>query len=584
MKKKQIFVIVGIILVVVISVWIGFYYKNVLSSSKASSATTDTIDMAINTDDGDEKIDWSIYQDVDYELTKSITITEGGVYNLTGTIADGCITINTDSEVKLVLNGVHITNSRGPAIYVENANDVVVELVDGSNNYLEDGTTYTGYDADVIGTIFSHDDITFQGTGTLEVVSNNEDAIVGKDDLKIVSGIYKITSADDGIRGKDSVYIQNGTFTIDSKGDGIKSTNDTDSGKGYILIENGTFQIDAELDGIASQTKLLIQNGTYHINTGGGSSNSSSSNDYWGYWGSSSSGETDSAKGLKSGDNLVIENGTFTFNTSDDAIHCNNYVGIKSGVLNISSGDDGIHADAELIIDGGKIDISKSYEGLEAAKITINEGTINIVASDDGINIAGGNDASATGRPGENHYSSNTSNVLTVHGGTIYVNATGDGIDVNGSAYINGGKIQVDGPTNDGNGALDYDNVFQVDGGTVLAGGSSGMLQGCSSTSSIYNVTIGFSSSYHADDVVAIIDNSGNEIISYQSSKSYSSLVVASPSLKKGETYTIQVNGTDYKTFTISSITTTVGSVMGTGMGGGNPGNNPGGNPGGNRR
>ena len=274
---------------------------------------------------------------------------------------------------------------------------------------------------------------------------------------------------------------------------------------------------------------------------------------------------------MKAGDNLVIENGNFVFDTSDDAIHCNNYIGIKDGILNISSGDDGIHADTELIIDGGELKILKSYEGLEAAKITINDGTIEVISSDDGINIAGGNDSSATKRPGENNYSNETNNILAINGGNIYIDATGDGIDVNGAAYINGGNTKVDGPTNDGNGPLDYDNVFEVNGGILIAGGSSGMLQGCSSSSNTYNVTIGFTSSYSSTDKITITDSSGNIIISYQSKKSYSSLVVASPSFKKGSTYTIKVNGTNYKTFTISSITTTVGSVMDSGMGGGNP-------------
>lgn len=574
MRKRLIF-LVCLILVIVVSLVV--YYKVVLEKESAKTgSTTDSIDMSINTDDGDEKIDWSNYQGLDYELTKSITITDGGVYNLTGTITNGLITINTIDNVKLVLNNVSVTNSSGPAIYVENANDVVIELTEGSNNYFEDGSTYTGYEADVIGTIFSHDDITFQGDGTIEVVSNNEDAIVGKDDLKIVSGTYKITSADDGIRGRDSVYIQNGNFTIKSSGDGIKSTNDTETEKGYILIENGIFDIEADLDGIASQTKMQIKNGTFNITTGGGSSNSSSSNS-WGRWGNTSLVDSNSAKGLKSLDNLVIEDGTFTFDTSDDAIHCNNYVGIKNGNINISSGDDGIHADAELIIDGGNIDILKSYEGLEAASITINGGDIKVVSSDDGINVAGGNDSSAYGRPGENSYSSNSDNVLYINGGVIYVNAVGDGIDVNGKAYINGGDIWVDGPSDSGNGILDYDSTFEVNGGSFIGGGSSGMLQSCSSSSNVYNVSIVFNTTYSSDDEVVIIDETGSEVISYNSDKKYSALIVASLKFRKGETYTIKVNGTVYKTFTISNITTTVGS-MGNRMGGGNMGGNPGGN------
>ena len=567
-NKKKLFIIAVTFLIIVIA-GILFYLKNnkILDSNKPSRSTADSIDMNINTDDGDEKIDWSNYQDKDYELTKSITITDEGVYNLTGTISDGLIRVNTEGNVKLVLNNVSITNSNGPAIYIENASDVIVELAESSNNYLEDGSSYSGYETDVIGTIFSHDDITFQGNGTLEVVSNNEDAIVSKDDLKIVNGNYTITSKDDGIRGKDSVYIQNGTFNINSTGDGIKSTNDTETEKGYILIENGTFKINSTLDSIDSQTKLLIRNGTFDITTGGGSSTSSSDN--WGRGGNRNSSNLESAKGIKTGDNLVIENGTFNFNTSDDAIHCNNYIGIKLGTLNISSGDDGIHADTELIIDGGSIAITKSYEGLEASKITINNGTINVIASDDGINIAGGNDSSAIGRPGENHYSSSTDNILTINGGSIYVNATGDGIDVNGSAYITGGNVKVDGPTNSGNGTLDYDRVFEVNGGTLIAGGSSGMLQSCSSSSSTYNLAIAFNSNYSSADVITIVDSSNNEIVSYESSKSYSSLIVASPKLQKGSSYTVKVNGETYKSFTISSITTSIGNYNGIS---GNPG------------
>ena len=164
------------------------------------------------------------------------------------------------------------------------------------------------------------------------------------------------------------------------------------------------------------------------------------------------------------------------------------------------------------------------------------------------------------GRPGENNYSSSTDNVLTINNGNISVNSTGDGIDVNGSAYITGGNVIVYGPTNSGNGSLDYDRTFEVNGGTLIAGGSSGMLQGCSSSSSIYNLIITFNTNYDSNDIITIVDSSNNEIISYNSDKSYSSLIVASPKLKKGQEYTIKVNNEKYETFTISGITTTIGN------------------------
>lgn len=572
-KKDKKIIIIGI--VILFLVIIGLVIVDFVKRNKASIDTTDKINMNLNTDDDDEKIDWSNYQSTDYTLTKSINITNEGIYNLTGTIEDGQITIDTTGNVKLVLNNVTITNSNGPAIFVKNASDVVIELKEGSKNYLEDSSTYTGYEEDEIGTIFSHDDLTLQGTGELEVVSNLEDAIVSKDDLKIISGTYKITAADDGIRGKDSVYILGGNFEINAASDGIKSTNDTDRDKGFIKIEDGTFTIVAGQDGIQAETQLLIQNGDFSITTGNGSSIESTSSQ-WGNWGlAKTTSDTTSAKGIKANSDLLIQNGNFNLNTSDDSIHSNNYIGIKDGNFTISSGDDGIHADEELIIDNGTINIIKSYEGLEASKITINNGKIDIVSSDDGINVAGGNDASSqNGRPGQNNFSSNTNNILTINGGTISVNASGDGLDANGSIYITGGYTVVYGPSDSGNGALDYDQTFEVTGGTLLAGGSSGMLQSCSSSSKIYNVSIVFTSSYSSNDKITIVDSNNKEIASYQSPKSYNSLIIASPDLKKGETYTIKVNETTYKTFTIDNITTTVGSMnnMGLNQGmGGNP-------------
>lgn len=571
-NKKEL--IIYIILVILTLLTIMYLIINKTNKEKDNDIIIDKItdiDTNIDLDNSDEDIKWDNYETKDVTLTDTITITTGGIYNLSGTITNGMITIDTNDYVKLILNNVSITNSNGPAIYVKSAKTVLIYLSDNSNNYLEDSSSYLNYDEDINATIYSKDDLVFDGTGSLTIKANYQDGIVSKDDLKIINGNYIISSVDDGIRGKDSVYIIDGNFDINSKGDGIKSTNTNDNNKGYILIENGTFNINATLDGIQAETKLIIKKGNFTIKTGNGSTNNSKK-DTWGNWGNKNTTDTKSAKGLKAGSNIVIEDGTFNLDTSDDAIHSNNYIGIVSGSYTILSGDDGIHADTEIIIDNGNIDIKESYEGIEAAKITINNGDIKVLASDDGINVAGGSDQSSMNRPGANNYTNNTTNILTINDGNIYVNASGDGIDINGSGYIYGGVITVDGPTSNGDGALDYDGELIVNGGTLIASGSSGMVQGISSNSTQYNATIIFTNSY-TNKKITITDENENTILEYTPTKTYQAVTLSSSKLKKGETYTIKIDDEIYTSFTVSTISTNVGSSNRMNNDGNIPGN-----------
>lgn len=566
MKRKQ-EIIIGIIVIIVTVIILGYILVENINKKENS---IEYIDTNIELDNSDEDIEWSNYEIKNLTLTESITITEEGIYELLGEITNGMVTVNTKGNVKLILNNVTITNESGPAIYIKNAKNTVIYLKEETTNTLEDSSNYQT-DEDINATIYSKDNLIFDGSGTLVIKANYQDGIVSKDNLKIKNGTFNITSIDDSIKGKDSVYIIDGNFNITAGGDGIKSTNTSDKNKGYVYIENGNFEIDATLDGIQAETKLLIKNGNYTIKTGNGSTNNSKK-DTWGNWGKTDSTDTKSAKGLKAGNNIVIEDGTFNLNTSDDSIHSNNYIGISNGTYSISSGDDGIHADNEIIIEGGSIDIKESYEGIKAAKITIYNGDISVVVSDDGINVAGGSDSSSMNRPGANNYNENTTNTLTIYNGNIYVNASGDGIDINGSGYIYGGVITVDGPTSNGNGALDYDGELIVNGGTLIAVGSNGMLQKISSNSTQYNVTINLKTTYQKGTKISILDENNEEIISYTPTKSFASIIVSTNKLSLSNTYTIKIDNETYGTFTVSSITTSVGNTREM-----NVPNNPGG-------
>ena len=527
-----------------------------------------------------------------------VTITQGGTYSLSGTLDDGQVIVNAGDldQVELLLNGVHLTSSTSAPIYIMNADKTTLTLVEGTESVITDAESYVYEDATVDepnAAIFSKDDLKINGTGSLIVNANYNNGIASKDDLDIKNGDITINAVNNGLKGKDSIEIDNGTFLINSGGDAIKSDNTTDTTKGWITINNGTFNLTATGDGIQAETPQLddfellfslpppvlivkvppLINKSVSAWIPGHTQTSSSSSE-----------ETTSAKALKAGVNLTIEDGNFNIDSSDDSIHTNDSIVINGGTFAIASGDDGIHADTTLDINGGTIDITKSYEGLESTTITINDGTIHLIASDDGINAAGGNDGSAmNGRPGQNNFSS-TSCMIYFNGGYIYVNASGDGIDANGSIEMSGGTVIVDGPTDGGNGALDYDATFNISGGLLIASGSSAMLQAPSSSSSQNTIVVSSNTSSHT--LVNVQDSTGTDLITYAPSKSSQAIIISSPEFKTGETYTISTGGTStgteidglYKggsysggsniaTLTISSSITSNGNLN-NGMGG----------------
>ena len=454
----------------------------------------------------------------------------------------------------IVLNGINITSSNSAPIYVKNADKTIISLADETENVVEDSTNYVFEDGSAdepSAVIFSKDDLTFIGNGSLTVKGNYNNGITSKDDLRIQSGNISVTAINTALRGKDSLTVKNGNITIDTQGDGMKANNDTDTSKGYIWIENGVFNITAGEDGIQAETELLINSGEFNIKTGGGSSNSSTSdNGNWGNWRMNDKGER---PGFNDVQELVI----------------------NGGEIKISSGDDGVHADTSLVINAGNINISKSYEGIEGEKITLNDGNINVVASDDGINAAGGNDSSSlNGRPGQNGFGSNSSGEIKINGGTIKVDAKGDGIDSNGSIYITGGEVIVNGPTNNGNGSLDYDRNFDISGGTLIAVGSLGMAQGPSDSSTQKSVSIGVNNQ-QGNVEFKILSSSGEEIVKYTPTKQYSSIIVSSSKFKDGESYDLYIGNSKVQNFTISGSVTNVGSSNGGNMGmpGGGKGN-----------
>lgn len=530
-----------------------------------------------------------------------VTITSAGDYSFSGSLDDGQIIVNArvSGTVRIILKGADIACSTTSPIYIKNAEKVVITLAEGTENSITDGALYVFEDeeSDEPGAaIYSKSDLTINGNGSLVVNANYNNGIQCQDDLKITGGNITVNAVNEGIQGKDSVNVRDGNITIDADGDGIQSTKDGDEEKGYIAIEGGTLNITAGSDAIQAATNVLVSGGKLTLSSGGGSINSSSGAG-WGNWGrqmvqpgmtGTATDSAGSAKGIKAAVDITITGGKINIDSSDDSINSNNSLAISGGNIVMASGDDGMHADAILVISGGDITIAKSYEGIESAAITVNDGTIYVTSSDDGFNAAGGADGSSVnGRPGQNDFMSAGSNTLTINGGYIYVDADGDGLDVNGPMTVTGGTILVNGPTNNGNGPLDYTGSFNMTGGYLVAAGSSGMAQAPSTTSTRYSVMINLSSALAAGTLFHIETAGGEDILTFLPAKSYQSVVFCSAALENGETYVVYSGGnvtgtatdglysggeysggTEITTLTISGMVTKYGTSGGMGGGG----------------
>jgi hypothetical protein len=277
---------------------------------------------------------------------------------------------------------------------------------------------------------------------------------------------------------------------------------------------------------------------------------------------------SDSAKGLKAGTSLLIMGGTFTLDTSDDCLHTNGDLGITGGTFIMASGDDGIHGDDAVVILAGTFQLNQSYEGIEGNSINIAGGDFELTAADDGFNAAGGNDGSAQGgRPGWGIFDTSTSSYLRFTSGTIWLDASGDGLDSNGYLYVEGGTIIVSGPTNSGNGGMDYGIEAVISGGTVVVAGARGMAQNFSDSSTQCAFLVNFDQTIPGGETLTVTDSAGQEIVTCVLEKDYQCAVISASGLKQGETYTVTA-GSQKQDVTLDSIITGGGGGMGGFFGG----------------
>lgn len=466
-------------------------------------------------------------------------ITAGGTWILSGTM-NGTVEIETDKteKVTLFLNGVSISGGNAPAVRVLSADKVFLHLAEGTENFLSG--IGTELDSSEDGVIFSKDDLTVKGRGSLSVSSEAGHGIVCKDDLKITGGTVTVNAERHGIDANDSVRIGGGSLSVTSGKDGVHVDNAEDTAAGYYYQESGSVSIVSDGDGIDASGYIHITDGNISAVTGGGASNGTKKSSQPGFGGRYQT-ETDtvSTKGLKSDAAILIEGGSFQLDCCDDAIHAAGNVGISGGKIEISTGDDGVHSDSALTVSGGDLTVIESFEGLEGITVTITGGNTVIRSSDDGINAADGTSAmqgqgggfnGRGGMPG----GGSSSCVITVSGGKTVINADGDGVDSNGTIVMTGGELYIAGPTSSADAAFDFETGAEIRGGTLVAVGAVGMAENVTSASqgsALVNL--------NGSGKLTLKDESGNVLVEYDPGKTYQCVLISCPGMEKGKNYTL---------------------------------------------
>ncbi len=202
-----------------------------------------------------------------------VTINKDGTYVLSGSCEDGQIIVEVtlEEKVHLVFNGLKLICKSSAPVYVKSCDKTTITLVEGTTSTIQDGASYKNLNAEgePNACIFSKDDLSINGSGTLHVYANYNNGICTKDDLKLISGTVKVEAKNHGIRGNDSVTIKDGTYDISCKEDAIKSSKDTKEDKGYIYIDGGNFTIDAGDDALQAPIDITVNGGKFSIDAGG---------------------------------------------------------------------------------------------------------------------------------------------------------------------------------------------------------------------------------------------------------------------------------------------------------------------------
>ena len=470
----------------------------------------------------------------------SVVITGAGYYVFSGTLDDGNIVVDAydSSKVFILLNGVDIYCSDDACLRVENAEKVFLTLAAGTENRMESGETYsqTALDDNTGGTIFAHDDLTINGSGSLDIVANYKHGVDANDDLKITGGTITVTAPEDGLHVNDSFRLANASLTISVGDDGIHS--DTD-----IYIESGTLLITECYEGVEAPI-ILVAGGDIMIYPTDDGFNANGGSSGFGF------GNFGGGGGMGGG---------FGRGNRDGSTDSEN--GGSAGERPDFSDFGGEMPDFSEMFGDGEMPTPPDWSESDGERPERPDGEMPEMGDQQNADTSSDD-------------SEDTETYIRITGGNIMIlneNAQdADGLDSNGSIYIEGGTILVSLKGDGSNNAIDYGSesggVAEISGGTIIAAGGATMAESFDSSST--QPSIAYAASAAAGTTVTLKDAGGNVLLTWDVPCSFTYLTLSCPGMTLGETYTLAI-GDSEEEVTLEESVTSLGSSSGMGGFGG---------------
>ncbi len=273
-------------------------------------------------------------------VVNDATSTSSLVLVLSGSSSDGSLLVYRSLKFEMVLNGLTLTNSDGPALNNQCGKSLYVTLAAGTTNTLTDGTAYAEQAYDQKGTLFSEGQIYFSGTGSLQVNGNCKNGIVSDDYIVFQDGTIAVnvaTTGSNGVKVNDGLTIEGGTLTIEVLADGARGIKDdaflTITGGQTTITTSGDCQIET-VDGVA---------------------------------------DTTSCAGVKCDSLFTMTAGTLTISSSGDGgkgINCSDTISVAGGTLAVTttgsndvSKPKALKSDKAIVVSGGTLtaQVNKSW-------------------------------------------------------------------------------------------------------------------------------------------------------------------------------------------------------------------------------